>query len=155
MNLYLLHEHPLDASWGYQPTRFYYVNSRHGDIIGFKRLVDKLHNDDIGVILDWVPGHFCKYQHGLIYFDSSQCYEYQEPTKAINKGWVTHNFDLGRNEVKYLLLSNAMYCINEFHIDGLRIDVVSNIIYLNYDREDGQWIPNIYGGYENLEGIAF
>lgn len=95
-----LHEHPLDASWGYQPTGFYSVNSRHGDIIGLKRLVDKLHNNDIGVILDWVPGHFCKDQHGLIYFDGSPCYEYQEPTKAINKGWGTHNFDLGRNEVK-------------------------------------------------------
>ncbi|WP_395167493.1 1,4-alpha-glucan branching protein GlgB [Francisella salimarina] len=150
-----LHEHPLDASWGYQPTGFYSVNSRHGNLVGLKHLVDKLHTHDIGVILDWVPGHFCKDQHGLINFDGSACYEYQEPTKAVNEGWGTHNFDLGRNEVKCFLISNAMYWINEFHIDGLRVDAVSNILYLNYDREDGQWIPNIHGGHENLEGIAF
>ncbi|MBK2004638.1 1,4-alpha-glucan branching protein GlgB, partial [Francisella orientalis] len=150
-----LHEHPLDASWGYQPTGFYSINSRHGDLVGLKHLIDKLHTHDIGVILDWVPGHFCKDQHGLINFDGSACYEYQEPTKAINKGWGTHNFDLGRNEVKCFLISNAMYWINKFHIDGLRVDAVSNILYLNYDREDGQWVPNIHGEHENLEGIAF
>lgn len=150
-----LHEHPLDASWGYQPTGFYSVNSRHGDLVGLKRLVDKLHNEDVGVILDWVPGHFCKDSHGLINFDGSACYEYQNYNKAENAGWGTKNFDLGRNEVKCFLISNAMYWINEFHIDGIRVDAVSNILYLNYDREDGQWEPNIYGGHENLEGISF
>lgn len=150
-----LHEHPLDASWGYQPTGFYSVNSRHGDPLGLKRLIDKLHNQNIGVILDWVPGHFCKDIHGLIDFDGSPCYEYQNYNKAENKGWGTKNFDLGRNEVKCFLISNAMYWLNEFHIDGIRVDAVSNILYLNYDREDGQWEPNIYGGHENLEGISF
>ena len=150
-----LHEHPLDASWGYQPTGFYSVNSRHGDLVGLKRLIDKLHNLDIGVILDWVPGHFCQDLHGLTDFDGGACYEYQDHTKASNKGWGTNNFDLGRNEVKSFLISNAMYWINEFHIDGIRVDAVSNILYLNYDRDDGQWQPNIYGGHENLEGISF
>ncbi|ASG69039.1 1,4-alpha-glucan branching enzyme [Francisella halioticida] len=150
-----LHEHPLDASWGYQPTGFYSVNSRHGDSVGLKRLIDKLHNKNIGVILDWVPGHFCKDLHGLINFDGSACYEYQNYNKAENKGWGTKNFDLGRSEVKCFLISNAMYWINEFHIDGIRVDAVSNILYLNYDREDGQWEPNIYGGHENLEGATF
>ncbi|AIT09205.1 glycogen branching protein [Candidatus Francisella endociliophora] len=150
-----LHEHPLDASWGYQPTGFYSINSRHGDPVGLKHLIDKLHTHDIGVILDWVPGHFCKDEHGLINFDGSACYEYQEPTKADNKGWGTYNFDLGRNEVKCFLISNAMYWINEYHVDGLRVDAVSNILYLNYDRDEGQWKPNIHGGHENLEGIAF
>lgn len=150
-----LHEHPLDASWGYQPTGFYSINSRHGDLVGLKRLIDKLHNADIGVILDWVPGHFCKDEHGLIKFDGSSCYEYQNDGKASNKGWGTNNFDLGRNEVKVFLISNAMYWINEFHIDGLRVDAVSNILYLNYDRDHGEWEPNIHGGHENLEGIAF
>lgn len=150
-----LHEHPLDASWGYQPTGFYAVNSRHGDLVGLKRLIDKLHSLDIGVILDWVPGHFCQDEHGLIDFDGSACYEYQDSTKASNKGWGTNNFDLGRNEVKSFLISNAMYWINEFHFDGIRVDAVSNILYLNYDRDDGLWQPNIYGGHENLEGIEF
>lgn len=150
-----LHEHPLDASWGSQPTGFYSVNSRHGDLIGLKRLIDKLHNLDIGVILDWVPGHFCQDLHGLTDFDGSACYEHQDHTKASNKGWGTNNFDLGRNEVKSFLISNAIYWINEFHIDGIRVDAVSNILYLNYDRDDGQWQPNIYGGHENLEGISF
>lgn len=150
-----LHEHPLDASWGYQPTGFYSVNSRHGDLVGLKKLIDKLHAENIGVILDWVPGHFCKDSHGLINFDGSPCYEYQDFNKATNKGWGTNNFDLGRNEVKSFLISNALYWINEFHIDGIRVDAVSNILYLNYDREPDEWQPNIHGGNENLEGIAF
>lgn len=150
-----LHEHPLDASWGYQPTGFYSVNSRHGSLAGLKKLVDKLHAENIGVILDWVPGHFCKDQHGLINFDGSPCYEYQDFNKATNKGWGTNNFDLGRNEVKSFLISNALYWINEFHIDGVRVDAVSNILYLNYDREDHEWQPNIHGSNDNLEGISF
>ncbi len=150
-----LHEHPLDASWGYQPTGLYSVNSRHGDANGLKKLIDSLHQRDIGVILDWVPGHFCKDEHGLINFDGGACYEYQDYRKANNKGWGTHNFDLGRNEVKCFLYSNAMYWINEFHIDGLRVDAVSNILYLNYDRNHGEWEPNVHGGHENLEGIGF
>lgn len=150
-----LNEHPLDASWGYQGTGFFSVNSRHGDNLGLKHLINNLHNANIGVILDWVPGHFCMDEHGLINFDGSPCYEYQDNWKAQNKGWGTHNFDLGRYEVKSFLISNAMYWINEFHIDGLRVDAVSNILYLDYGREHGEWLVNIYGNNENLEGINF
>lgn len=150
-----LHEHPLDKSWGYQATGYYSVTSRHGDLRGLKKLVDRLHNEGIGVILDWVAGHFGKDEHGLINFDGSACYEYQDYRKANNKGWGAHNFDLGRNEVKSFLISNAMYWINEFHIDGLRVDAVSNILYLDYDRSHGEWEANIYGNNHNLEAIGF
>ncbi|HLX54074.1 MAG TPA: alpha-amylase family glycosyl hydrolase, partial [Aquella sp.] len=134
-----LNEHPLDASWGYQGTGLFSVNSRHGDLCGLKHLIDNLHNANIGVILDWVPGHFCMDEHGLINFDGSPCYEYKDRWKAQNKGWGTHNFDLGCLEVKSFLISNAMYWTNEFHIDGLRVDAVSNILYLDYERDNGQW----------------
>ena len=150
-----LHEHPLDKSWGYQATGFYSVNSRHGDLVGLKKLVDTLHKHNIGVILDWVPGHFCKDSHGLINFDGGATYEYQDYKKANNQGWGTHNFDLGRNEVRSFLISNALYWINEFHIDGLRVDAVSNIVYLDYDRAHGEWTPNIHGGNHNLEAVGF
>ena len=150
-----LHEHPLDASWGYQSTGYFSATSRHGDLRGLKLLVDKLHQAGIGVILDWVAGHFGKDEQGLINFDGSACYEYQDYWRANNKAWGAHNFDLGRNEVKCFLISNAMYWVNEFHIDGLRVDAVSNILYLSYDRNDGEWQPNIYGGNENLEAIDF
>ncbi|UBK40999.1 1,4-alpha-glucan branching protein GlgB [Clostridium perfringens] len=150
-----LNEHPLDASWGYQVTGYYSVTSRYGDIKGLKRLINALHKNDIGVILDWVPGHFCKDEQGLYMFDGTQTYEYEEKWKADNKGWGTFNFDLGKPEVKSFLISNAFYFINEFHIDGLRVDAVSNMLYLNYGRNHGEWIPNIYGGNENLEAIQF
>ncbi len=150
-----LHEHPLDKSWGYQAVGYYAPTSRHHDVVGLKKLIDKFHELGIGVILDWVAGHFCTDQHGLINFDGTPTYEYQDYNKANNKGWGAHNFDLGRNEVKSFLISNALYWINEFHIDGLRVDAVSNIIYLNYDRNDGEWSPNIQGGNENLEGTGF
>ena len=150
-----LNEHPLDASWGYQVTGYYSVTSRYGDIKGLKRLINALHKNDIGVILDWVPGHFCKDEQGLYMFDGTPTYEYEEKWKADNKGWGTFNFDLGKPEVKSFLISNAFYFINEFHIDGLRVDAVSNMIYLNYGRNHGEWIPNIYGGNENLEAIQF
>ncbi len=148
-------EHPLDASWGYQSTGYYSVTSRYGDSEGLKELINELHRNDIGVILDWVPGHFCKDSHGLYMFDGSPTYEYEEGWKAENKGWGTANFDLGKPEVKSFLISNALYWIREFHIDGLRVDAVSNIIYLNYGRNDGEWKTNIYGGNECLEGTTF
>lgn len=150
-----LHEHPLDKSWGYQSVGYYSATSRHGDLRGLKKLVDKFHEYNIGVILDWVAGHFCKDQHGLVNFDGGPTYEYQDYNKANNEGWGAHNFDLGRNEVKSFLISNALYWIREFHVDGLRVDAVSNIIYLNYDRNDGEWTPNIHGGHENLEATGF
>ena len=150
-----INEHPLDASWGYQGVGYYSVTSRYGDLNGLKALINKLHKNNIGVLLDWVPSHFCKDEHGLFMFDGSPTYEYGAWWKANNEGWGTCNFDLGRPEVKSFLFSNAMYWINEFHLDGLRVDAVSNMLYLDYGREYGEWEPNIYGGNGNLEAIAF
>ena len=150
-----VNEHPLDASWGYQGVGYYSVTSRYGDLNGLKTLINKLHKNNIGVLLDWVPSHFCKDEHGLFMFDGSPTYEYEAWWKANNEGWGTCNFDLGRPEVKSFLFSNAMYWINEFHVDGLRVDAVSNMLYLDYGREYGEWEPNIYGENGNLEAIAF
>lgn len=150
-----LSEHPLDASWGYQSTGYYSVTSRYGDPKELKELINALHKNNIGVILDWVPGHFCKDEHGLYMFDGSPTYEYEEGWKADNRGWGTSNFDLGRSEVKSFLISNAFFWLKEFHIDGLRVDAVSNIIYLNYGRKEGEWNPNKFGGDDCLEGIEF
>ena len=148
-------EHPLDASWGYQGVGYYSVTSRYGNANDFKYLIDELHRAGIGVILDWVPSHFCKDAHGLYMFDGTPTYEYEEEWKRENKGWGTFNFDLGRPEVKSFLISNLFYWIKEFHIDGIRNDAVSNMLYLNYGRNDGEWFPNIYGGNGNLEAIQF
>ena len=148
-------EHPLDASWGYQSTGYYSVTSRYGNPKEFKELINSLHKNNIGVILDWVPGHFCKDEHGLYMFDGSPTYEYEEEWKANNKGWGTSNFDLGRPEVKSFLISNALFWLKEFHIDGLRVDAVSNILYLSYGRREGEWKPNKFGGDGCLEGIDF
>ena len=150
-----LHEHPLDESWGYQATSYFSPTARFGDSKGFKMLVNKLHKNNIGIILDWVPGHFCKDEHGLAYFDGTATYEYGEHWKANNEGWGALNFDLGRAEVKSYLISNAIYWIEEFHVDGLRVDAVSNMLYLNYGRDNGEWHPNIHGGNGNLEAIQF
>ncbi|HAT4157486.1 1,4-alpha-glucan branching protein GlgB [Clostridium perfringens] len=150
-----VNEHPLDASWGYQGVGYYSVTSRYGDLNGLKTLINKLHKNNIGVLLDWVPSHFCKDEHGLFMFDGSPTYEYEAWWKANNEGWGTCNFDLGRPEVKSFLFSNAMYWINEFHVDGLRVDAVSNMLYLDYGRDYGEWESNIYGGNGNLEAIAF
>ncbi|MGL5084866.1 MAG: 1,4-alpha-glucan branching protein GlgB [Clostridium sp.] len=148
-------EHPLDASWGYQCVGYYSPTSRFGNPEGLKHLINILHENGIGVILDWVPGHFCTDEHGLQSFDGSPTYEYEEGWKSNNKGWGTLNFDLGKPEVKSFLISNALYWIKEFHVDGLRVDAVSNMIYLNYGRNEGEWIPNIYGDDGCLEGIEF
>ncbi|OOM16672.1 1,4-alpha-glucan branching protein GlgB [Clostridium saccharobutylicum] len=148
-------EHPLDASWGYQGTGYYSPTSRYGKLEGLKTLVDKLHEANIGVIMDWAPGHFCKDAHGLYKFDGSATYEYQEEWRAENKGWGTCNFDLGRCEVKSYLISNALYWLREFHVDGLRVDAVSSILYLDYSRKQGEWVPNKYGGNGSLEAIEF
>lgn len=148
-------EHPLDASWGYQGTGYYSPTSRYGKLEGLKKLIDELHQINIGVIMDWVPGHFCKDAHGLYKFDGTPTYEYQEEWRAENRGWGTCNFDLGRQEVKSYLISNALYWYREFHIDGLRVDAVSSILYLDYSRSHGEWVPNKYGGNGNLEAIDF
>ncbi len=146
-------EYPLDTSWGYQTIGYYATTSRHGKPHEFKAFVDKCHEKNLGVILDFAYSHFCKDIHGLYRFDGSPQYEYEDPLKAENLGWGTVHFDLGKLEVNSFLLSNAMYWFKEFHIDGIRVDAVSSILYLDYDI--GDWRPNQYGGRENIEGIDF
>lgn len=146
-------EHPLDESWGYQTVGYYSSTSRHGKPNEFKAFVDKCHENNIGVIVDFAYSHFCKDNHGLYKFDGSPQFEYKDPLKSENIGWGTSHFDLGKPEVNSFLISNAIYWFNEFHIDGIRVDAVSSMLYLDYDI--GEWKPNKYGGRENLEAIEF
>ncbi|RYE75854.1 MAG: 1,4-alpha-glucan branching enzyme, partial [Myxococcales bacterium] len=148
-------EHPFGGSWGYQVSSYFAPTARLGDPDGLKRLIDALHRAGVGVILDWVPAHFPKDEFALARFDGTPLYEDPNPTRGEHPEWGTYIFNFGRREVRNFLVANALFWLQEYHADGLRVDAVASMIYLDYAREDGQWQPNVRGGHENLEAVEF
>ncbi len=148
-------EHPFSGSWGYQPVGLFAPTSRFGPHEAFGRFVDRLHEADIGVIIDWVPAHFPSDAHGLARFDGTALYEHEDPRLGFHQDWNTLIYNFGRTEVRNFLVANALYWLDRFHIDALRVDAVASMLYLDYSRRAGEWIPNVHGGRENLDAIAF